>query len=379
MGILVSQTERTQFVEALKVAREIGWADSKIAQQLGVANGKYAGMRQGFVAPSAKHVHRINELLKSTPPRSVLPPTPPPKESTTVVAKPETIAFVGDDGGAPRHAWNDKPLKEEPMQTTTETNGMSHNPKAVGAAEPGRNPLLPPNIVKLLRSAMKEALATKFGGDLDKMADALSITKKGLFLVLTKTTGSISQRTMNQFASATGWPVPSEEELAADKPARTIRRSATNEPDNSYLSESQNKRFAGEVRAEGRRIGSMAELGRRAGISGSTLGLVASNKAGSTHATYERFKDYIEKRKAPQRRSPRRATATEATSPAAPVVQERAARTSSPKLDLYAMAGQLLACGQSKQAHLLSLVALASERASADQIAEALRTLAGTG
>jgi hypothetical protein len=296
MGLIVSPTERQQFIDAVRVAREAGWPDSKIAAQLGVPNGKYKNMREGFEVPSPKHVYRINELLKSSPPKSILPPAPTRVVDASIqVAEPPAAQpmFIGDDGGAPRMA---KQPKEETMETTQVTNGAGKNHK------------------------VQEA----------KLATSKRKGKRG-----------------------------------------------------SFLSKAENKRFRTELRDLAGRLGSISEVAKRMGVHPSGLSVIASGKGGSTQAKYDLFRKFMgtkEPAVKEQRTKMVRHRAPVANSVALAITQHEVPSTRREGgLNLYAMAGQLLAAGQAKQAHVLSLVALTSERATLEQITRALAPLAGTG
>jgi hypothetical protein len=305
MGLIVSPTERQQFIDAVRIAREVGWPDHKIAAQLGVPNGKYKNMRQGFEVPSPKHVYRINELLKSSPPKSVLPPAPTGVIDASIqVAEPPAAhpIFIGDDGGAPRMA---KQPKEETMETTQVTNGAGKNHKEQEA---------------------KPVISRRKG-------------KRG-----------------------------------------------------SFLSKAENKRFRTELRDLADQLGSITEVAKRMGVHPSGLSVIASGKGGSTQAKYDLFRKFVDKEKGPgatrtrgmvvRKDGPEKVIVTvggNGGGGSQRATTHRESLTTEGKLNLYAMAGQLLAAGQAKQAHVLSLVALTSERATLEQITRALAPLAGTG
>ena len=361
MGLILSTTERQQFVDALKLARAIGWSDGKIAKELRVPNGDIKNMSMGLIMPSAKHVHRLNELLRSTPPKRLTPPpldgSYPPIENAAAATK---VLFVGDDGGAKR------PRKEE---TTVEkqkvTNGVSHSTEANEAATNARYLLLSQGESKILRRAMNKAYTTLYKGSTAKMAEKLGMTNSGLRKVLRNPSGSISRRTREQFISLTGWD-PEAKSEGRPKPAAKVHTSTTR----SRLGRAETKQFRKAIMSEVEREGiSVAELAEKMGVNRGTLVLVLSGR-GSTQETRGRFDDYLRLKGGPPKRS-----TTSVVTRLHPAPKRAASAIEAP-LDLYGIAARMTAAGRIEEGLFLCVVARAYRLVPIEVLTETLAALA---
>lgn len=227
MGIILSQTEKDQFVVALKQARGedgAGFSDVDIARTLCVSNGDFKNMLTGHKPPSQKHVDRLNNLLHSSPPRRVTPPPPPSKPAMALPdltsGKPERpttrLLYVGDDGGAPRMATPQQVAAAEPAaepkestdMTTTQvvngSNGIKHGAKSAPARR-GRPKGVPETRKRVLKTSLSttELIALKkdlkvaieeAGGNMSKVARGMGVDRNTLAGILRGKGGSKETR-----------------------------------------------------------------------------------------------------------------------------------------------------------------------------------------
>lgn len=391
MGFLPSPTERTQFVDALKLARLAGWSDVMLAKSLCVSNGDLKNMLTEHKPPSPKHITRLNGLLLSNPPRRIAPPAPsrpvvtPPKFSAATPDKPpepRAPSSPPEVAAAPSVAppeGEPQPKENHTMQTTTELNGASHRDKP--PVDNSRYHLLPPNEAKALRRALNDALTVKYGNSIADMATALNLTVNGLRKSLTNREGSISEQTRDRFTNVTGWRFTSGGKTpkaaivvekratkkprakAAPKPTRTMTR----------LGRSEAKAFRLELQIACVQAGSVTAVADGMGVNRNTLALILGGK-GTTHETLARFRKY--KGGGPTV-EPSLSLVT------APDPEPRSKKQPIPAgdYDLYEMAGRLLGSGRPEQAHVLSLVARVSELVPIEKVTSALNALvyAATG
>lgn len=306
MGLLMSQIERQQFVQLLRMARNAGWSGMTMARALKVGAADLENMVNGFKIPSPKHVRRLGELVRSSPPKRVLPPAP----SQPLVPPPpfEAVRAVGDRSLVGRESDPPATNTVEPtaetlsskeiadMQARSSPNGVQNGAGRTQHKDNARYQLLPKKEASDLRRHMLSALTTHFNSSIPVMADAIGVTPNGLRKLLTKTKGSISIQTQQMFKAA----------LSRDR----------------------------------KPISSITEV--RKG-------------KGSTQRTVSKIKT--------------KAKANPESS------SESGAEPSSQPVDLYQLAGKLLAQGCSKQAQILSLVALLSESIAAERLLKALEAL----
>lgn len=373
MGLIATNTEREQFVQGLRLAREVGWQDAKIAQELRVSNGDLRNMLSRHKPPSPKHIVRLNELMKSEPPRRIPPPPPsrpvvtPPKFNA---AEASTIATTTDNKEAP----SSTPPKEKVDMTTTEAvNGKSNGAATNGAIDNTRYQLLLPKEAKALRKAMNDILDVNYGGQLDKMATALQLTPNGLRKALTNNEGSISKRTKRLFVELTGWSdekppltkVPKAPKTRGFRTGPTSKRGPN--ANHARVPKAEADAFRVKLAAEAKRAGGLTIVARAMGVNRGTLAFVLDGK-GTSRDTVERFQLYLE-RNAPRDNRPDRTVTSTVITGKRPIADEAA------EFDLYAIAGRLLANGRPAQAHLLSLIARVSETVPMEKITLILGTL----